>query len=332
MMPESTTVLAPPPLPPPLPVAVSPREAAWAELHLQQMSKGSWLNGLLLLAITLSAALGVGSHQWTFENAIVIVGILFIHEMGHYLAMRWFGYREVRMFFIPLFGAAVTGRNYNVPGWKKAVVSLMGPVPSIFLGTFVGVIAAVVGNQWLAEVSMLAVLINAINLLPILPLDGGWFWNAVVFCRHHTLELIFKVFAALAAFGATIAGLGKIWMYLGIVTLVGVPVVNLQGKIIQSLRRKGFTPPSGDDDTLPRELGDSIFDELNQTIKGVSPKAAANLALRIFGRLNARPPGVLESIGLVVLYLIAIIAALIGFSIAGYTLFGDPAAVSPTVE
>jgi membrane-associated protease RseP (regulator of RpoE activity) len=205
----------------------------------------------------------------------------------------------------------------------------MGPVPSIFLGTFVGVIAAVVGNQWLAELSMLAVVINAINLLPILPLDGGWFWNAVVFCRHHTLELVFKVFAALAAFGATIAGLGKIWMYLGIVTIVGVPMVNLQGKIIQSLRRKGFTAPCGDVDTLPQELGDSIFDELNQAIKGLSPKAAANLALQIFERLNARPPSALESVGLGVLYFIAIIAAFIGFAFAGYALFGDPTSVPP---
>jgi Zn-dependent protease len=324
------TALAPPlPLPPPLPVPVSHHEAAWAELRLQQASEGSWLKGLLLLAVTLAAALGIGSHQWTFEKAMLIIGILFVHEIGHYLAMRWFGYRELRMFFIPLLGAAVTGRNYNVPGWKKAVVSLMGPVPSIFLGTFFGVIAAVMGNQWLAELSMLAVVINTINLLPILPLDGGWFWNAVIFCRHHTLELVFKVFAALAAFGATIAGLGKIWMYLGIVTLVSVPIISLQGKVIQSLRRKGFTALSGNDDTLPRELGDSIFDELNQTTKGLSPKAAANLALRIFERLNARPPGALESVGLGVLYLIAIIAALIGFAFAGYAILGDPASATP---
>jgi hypothetical protein len=95
------------------------------------------------------------------------------------------------------------------------------------------------------------------------------------------------------------------------------------------LRRKGFSAPSGNDDTLPRELGDSIFDELNQTIKGLSPKAAANLALQVFERLNARPPGALESVGLGALYLIAIIAALIGFAFAGYALFGDPASAPP---
>ena len=53
--------------------------------------------------------------------------------------MRIFHYRNLRMFFIPLFGAAVTGRNWNVPGWKKALVSLAGPLPGIALGIFLGV-------------------------------------------------------------------------------------------------------------------------------------------------------------------------------------------------
>ena len=35
--------------------------------------------------------------------------------------MRLFRYSNVKMFFIPLLGAAVSGRHYNVPGWKKVV-------------------------------------------------------------------------------------------------------------------------------------------------------------------------------------------------------------------
>lgn len=326
---EPTTALTtPPPLPPAVPPTASPREAAWAELEQLQTSKGSWVNGLILLVITLGLTLGIGSQQWTFEKAVAIIAILFVHELGHYLAMRWFGYRELRMFFIPFFGAAVTGRHYNVPGWKKAIVSLMGPVPGIFLGTFVGVFAAIVGNNSLAELSMLAVIINTINLVPILPLDGGWFWNSIVFCRHHTLELVFKIFAALAAFGAAIAGLGGIWIFLGILTLAGVPMVNMQGKIVQSLRRKEFTAPP-DDDKLPRELGDAIFDEVDNSMKGLAPKAQANIALQVFERLNARPPGVFESIGLAALYFIAIVAAVVGFAFAGYALFADGTAVVP---
>lgn len=324
---EITVGDAPPPLPA-LPGATRPHEAVWAELEGIQANKGSWVNGAIILVVTLMAALGVGSHQWTFKKAVLIIGIIFVHEMGHYLAMRWFGYREVRMFFVPFLGAAVTGRNYNVPGWKKAVVSLMGPVPGIFLGTFVGVFAAVVGNNWLAELSMLAVIINAFNLLPILPLDGGWFWNSVIFCRHYKLELVFKIFAAVAGIAATLAGFGKLWIFLGIVTLLGVPMVSMQGKIVQSLQRKGAVVPAGDGDSLPRELGDSIFDEINESTKGLTPKVVASLGLRIFERLNARPPSVLESVGLSAVYFIAIVAAVVGFAFAGYALFGDLAGAS----
>ena len=38
------------------------------------------------------------------------------------------------MFFIPLFGAAVSGKSINISNAKKAIVSLAGPLPGIILG------------------------------------------------------------------------------------------------------------------------------------------------------------------------------------------------------
>src|SRR2546423_417803 len=43
-----------------------------------------------------------------------LVGVLLFHETGHFLGMRYFGYRDVQMFFIPLFGAAVRGEKKGV--------------------------------------------------------------------------------------------------------------------------------------------------------------------------------------------------------------------------
>ena len=76
-----------------------------------------------------------------------LIPILLFHEFGHYVAMRVFGYQDLRMFFIPLFGAAVSGRHYNVPGWKKAIVSLAGPVPGIGLGVALGAVSAMTGQD-----------------------------------------------------------------------------------------------------------------------------------------------------------------------------------------
>ena len=89
--------------------------------------------------------------------------------------MRIFGYRNLRMFFIPLFGAAVSGQNFNVAGWKKALVSLAGPVPGILIGTAMAIVALRVDQPWMEKAAMLAVVVNSINLLPFVPLDGGWF-------------------------------------------------------------------------------------------------------------------------------------------------------------
>src|SRR5262245_10303645 len=66
-----------------------------------------------------------------------LVGVLLFHEGGHWAAMRVFGYRDVRVFFIPFLGAATSGRARGVAGWKEAVVSLMGPVPGIIAGAVV---------------------------------------------------------------------------------------------------------------------------------------------------------------------------------------------------
>jgi len=44
----------------------------------------------------------------------------------------------VRMFFIPLMGAAVSGQNYTAPAWKKVLVALAGPLPGIIVGIALG--------------------------------------------------------------------------------------------------------------------------------------------------------------------------------------------------
>jgi hypothetical protein len=35
--------------------------------------------------------------------------VVLIHELGHFLAMKYFGYKDLGMFFIPLLGAYVSG-------------------------------------------------------------------------------------------------------------------------------------------------------------------------------------------------------------------------------
>ncbi|HNT75120.1 MAG TPA: hypothetical protein PKH77_08885 [Anaerolineae bacterium] len=84
-----------------------------------------------LLAISSSSKVGI-------VDLLGIVLILFVHESGHYLSMRWLGYRNVQMFFIPFFGAAVSGYSTPMPIFHQAFVILAGPIPGIFRGSHYG--------------------------------------------------------------------------------------------------------------------------------------------------------------------------------------------------
>src|SRR2546430_5127812 len=212
--------------------------AALAELVRLQTARPRSIAGVVLLVVSLVVFAGTGALRWSWEICAIIGCALFVHELGHYVAMRWFKYRDLRMFFIPLLGAAVMGKNHNIAGWKKAVVSLMGPLPGIVLGTGMAIVAVALGKPAIANAAMIVIGLNLFNLLPILPLDGGWFWNAVLFCRHRWLEAGFKSLAGIALLAAGLTG--GIWVVLGISMLRTVPRTLRLGTAAQRLRQKGW--------------------------------------------------------------------------------------------
>ncbi|HLA84004.1 MAG TPA: site-2 protease family protein [Thermoguttaceae bacterium] len=243
----------------------------------------------------------------------MIVGVLFLHEMGHLAAMRLFDYRNLRMFFIPFFGAAVTGQNYNVPGWKKAVVSLMGPLPGIVLGALLGVAAAI--GEWplMMQAAILLVVINAFNLLPLMPLDGGRVMHAVLFSRHPIFDVVFRAIAAVILILSALVG-GRFLAVIGVFMLIGLPTVYRVGKVVQRLRERGFDANSPDSQTIPPETARAIYDGLCEAMPSqMSTKTSAQLTLQSFELLNAKPPGVAASLALVGVLGSSILASLVLF-------------------
>jgi len=293
--------------------------AALAELARLQTAKPRSMAGVVVLVVSLTLFAAMGALRWSWETCAILGSALFVHELGHYVAMRCFKYRELRMFFIPLLGAAVTGKNHNVAGWKKAIVSLMGPLPGIVFGTGMAFAAVAWGKPAIANAALIVIGLNLFNLLPIVPLDGGWFWNAILFCRHRWLEAGFKSLAGVGLLASALAGAGGIWIVLGISMLRTVPRTLRLGTAAQRLRQRGWQPTSGD--TISSEAAETILAELKQTVK-IPPAArtAAAEALNVFEHLNARPPSALASLGLAASYAVAIVVALVGLSAA---VFGD---------
>ena len=280
------------------------------ELARLQNKKTSWGGMIVLFVVSLAFFLGAGARQWPWNYLIILLGVLFVHELGHYLAMRAFNYRNVRMFFIPFFGAAVSGQHYNVPGWKKVVVSMMGPLPGIVLGVILGVAGLVLHQTLLVKIAIISLLLNGSNLIPVLPLDGGWIFHTLLFSRHYLLDAVFRVLAALVLISSA-AFLGtRILMYLGIIMLIGIPVAYRTARIAADLKKRGLPPVSEDNQNIPPATAQTIINEVKQaTARPQSIKMVAQQTLQIFETLNARPPGWGATLGLLFIHAASVGAA-----------------------
>ena len=226
--------------------------------------------------------------------------------------MRVFKYRNLRMFFIPFLGAAVTGRNFNVAGWKKVVVSLMGPVPGILIGGILGGLGLALHNALMIRIGLMAVLINGFNLLPVLPLDGGWIAHAILYSRHHLLDCAFRVFAALGLVALGILTENRFLTYIAIPMLLGISAAYKLARISRELKQRGLPQASPDDQTIPPETALAIINAVRDELPNAqTPKAAAQHTLQVFETLNAKPPGWVASTALLLVHGSALVLSLV---------------------
>lgn len=285
-------------------------EAVEAELAKKKAKQRSPWNNLWGLALSLIVFAALGLFEATLQGIVIVIGVLFFHELGHLAGMKLFGYRDVRMFFIPLFGTAVSGKARRESGARQGLVSLMGPVPGIIAGFVVGVVHLGTGGELSAQIARTALIINAFNLLPFLPLDGGRLLEAVLFGRRPRVEAGFKVFAA-CGLGLLALGLGSI--VLGVLAgfeLFGVSTVLLHGRAVRRLREEFAEGAESDEvEEVPRPQLAVIVNVLAEKLgKGKNPAAAIAPHIEIiWRRFVQRHPRVLASGALVAAYALALI-------------------------
>jgi Zn-dependent protease len=267
----------------------------------------------LLLIVTGALFFALGGFAWSWTFTLFLIPILLFHELGHFLCMKMFDYRNVRMFFIPLFGAAVSGQNYNVPGWKRIVTSLMGPLPGIALGIALGIVGLVRGYDLLVQGALIMIVLNGFNLIPALPLDGGWVVHGLLFSRHAFLDLIFRVAAIGLLLLVGIAGGGFVTLGLGVAMIVGLPASFHTARITDRLRGKNKSLLATDATQISSDAVSQIAKELDLAYpKGIALKNKAALVLQIYQNVNSPPPGILGTLTLGSVYLASLVTAVIG--------------------
>jgi stage IV sporulation protein FB len=133
-------------------------------------------------------------YAGTHWQAIVwLVVIIFIHELGHYLAMKLFKYQDLTIFFIPLLGAVAGGSKEKISQKEKAIVLLAGPVPGIIIGLALFFFAESQTNDLLFRLSYAFVILNVLNLLPIYPLDGGQLLKTLFLNSREVVSSLFII-------------------------------------------------------------------------------------------------------------------------------------------
>jgi Zn-dependent protease len=123
--------------------------------------------GTMLLSIVIYATI----FGWPY--AVGFVALLFVHELGHYIAARQRGLDVGAPMFIPFVGAWIHLKEQPKSVETEAYVAAAGPFVGT-LGAFACYfLARQTDSRLLLALSYAGFFINLFNLLPLSPLDGG---------------------------------------------------------------------------------------------------------------------------------------------------------------
>jgi len=188
------------------------------EIGTQLERLTSVLNRILGLGID-GTALSAGLQPWILgliAGVGLFVGVA-LHELGHSLVARWYGY-EIDSITLWIFGGVANFVQIPERWTHEAAIAVAGPMVSVFLGalsygTLVAVPTSVDAAQFvLGYLAILNVTLAVFNLLPGFPMDGGRVLRALL-ARTRPFAKATRIAARVGQGVAVLLGL------LGIVTL-----------------------------------------------------------------------------------------------------------------
>lgn len=213
---------------------ISSEVAAFERMQELQDKVPGWsrmAKGVLLLISIAVAGVSFGlSLDPSF--VVILLGVLFFHELGHWFGMWLFDYRDRQMFFIPFLGAAVTGDKEDATPMQQIIVALLGPLPGLILGVACLHWAPTSDKSLLTQVGLMAVSLNYLNLLPVNPLDGGRVVD-ILLSRFPWLRFAFGLISVLLLF---LAGLSGMRLVTGIAVAMMFTLIS-QWRVNIALRR-----------------------------------------------------------------------------------------------
>src|SRR5437588_4035515 len=139
---------------------------------------------LLASSGTILVSLVAYAVIWGWSFAAGFIALLFVHEMGHVIALRREGIKASGPMFIPFLGAVIASRSLGNSALAEARVGLAGPILGSIGSAACILIWHATGNDLWRALAYTGFFLNLFNLLPVVPLDGGramaamapWMW------------------------------------------------------------------------------------------------------------------------------------------------------------
>lgn len=144
-----------------------------------------------ILSLIAFIALFMIVFKWELKFIVVLILVILVHEVGHYVAMRLYKFKDLSIFFIPLIGAFAKGEKEDITQKQNVIISLAGPIPGILIGCALMYYAIDTSNDFLTRVANLFIYINIFNLIPIMPLDGGRIIKALFLENNLKINIVF---------------------------------------------------------------------------------------------------------------------------------------------
>lgn len=216
-----------------------------------------WLLVLYLFLTELGKGISVAS--WSVFFALSVFFCVFLHELGHAFAARWFGVPTRDITLLPIGGLARLEGAPPTP-WSEFIVAICGPLVN-------AVIALAIFGTWTTQYSVgnsiqldqmgiidqllvANIALFLFNLLPVYPMDGGRILRALLQFVVDKERAVYWT-ARLGQILAALLGLyGLFTFQLVLAIIFGIMFLTcstelLQAKIRASMKQSGQAPSGG---------------------------------------------------------------------------------------
>ena len=161
--------------------------------EITKAKKTGYAGKLAVLLVSLLLFTIAFGFSFSFGTVLIFIAALFIHESGHVLGMRLFKYKDVQVVFLPFLGAATFGEEKEATPLQRVIVYLLGPAFGIVIGTICLFIGSAYEVRPLIGFGAFSLILSYLNLVPLIPLDGGRVFELVLFSRISFLKSAFMI-------------------------------------------------------------------------------------------------------------------------------------------